>query len=336
MASHVTADEIAKARQVHLIDYLEAKGIPIKPEGHKGAFYRHLDHDSLVFKNNMYYWNSRQEKGVGAISFAMVYYDMSFPEAVTDVNNGFYIENARKRREQREHEKSNEPFKYPFYLEANDRDAIKNYLEKERKIDGRLVDWLIKKDLIVQDKKKNVVFKWRENGGKGEIVGADRQGTVKMDNKRGSFKQILANGKEYSGFTIDIGKPNKIVAFESPIDMISYWSIKHKELMDARLVSMSGLKPKTIMQSHLNATKEGYKIEKWVLAVDNDNGGLSFIEEMKRSFNEDVLEVDIPEEKDWNDQLKKQNSSPLNEKEMEKGSFRSSKDTRHDVIGMER
>jgi len=41
-----------------------------------------------------------------------------------------------------------------------------------------LVDWLIKKDLIVQDKKKNVVFKWRENGGKGEIVGADRQGTI--------------------------------------------------------------------------------------------------------------------------------------------------------------
>lgn len=57
---------------------------------------------------------------------------------------------------------------------------------------------------------------------------------------------------------------------------------------------------------------------------------------MKRSFNEDVLEVDFPEEKDWNDQLKKQNMSPLNEKEREKGSFQSSKDTRHDVIGMER
>src|SRR5690349_245199 len=108
MAHHVTSDEIAKARQVHLIDYLEAKGIPIKP---KGAFYRHLENDSLVFKDNMYYWNSRQEKGVGAISFAMVYYDISFPEAVTDVNNGHYIENTRKQREQREHEKSNEPFK---------------------------------------------------------------------------------------------------------------------------------------------------------------------------------------------------------------------------------
>jgi hypothetical protein len=55
---------------------------------------------------------------------------------------------------------------------------------------------------------------------------------------------------------------------------------------------------------------------------------------MKRSFNEDVLEFDIPEEKDWDDQLKKQNSSPFNEKEMEKGFFQSSKDTHHDVIGM--
>jgi hypothetical protein len=43
--------------------------------------------------------------------------------------------------------------------------------------------------------------------------------------------------------------------------------------MDALLVSMSGFKPKTIMKSHINATKEGYKIEKWVLAVDIDKGG---------------------------------------------------------------
>jgi hypothetical protein len=328
MTGHVTADEISKAREIHLIDYLEAKGEPIKAEGNRGAFYRHLDHDSLVFKDNMYYWNSRQEKGVGAISFAMMYYDMSFPEAVADVNGGEYKEKASELREQRERQKTVEPFKYPHYLEVNDYSSVKNYLIGERKVDNRLVDWLIKRDLLVQDKKKNAVFKWRENGGKGEVVGADRQGTVKMDNKRGTFKQIMANGKENSGFTVDIGKPNKIIAFESPIDMLSYWSIKQKDLMDARLVSMNGVKPKTIMQSHIDATKEGYKIEKWVLAVDNDKGGLTFIEEMKQLVNEDMLEVDIPKEKDWNDELKKQKSQLHYEKE--------TSPLRHALTGIER
>ncbi|MGM0924639.1 MAG: toprim domain-containing protein [Bacillota bacterium] len=314
MANRVTADEISKAREIHLIDYLEAKGEPIKPEGSRGSFYRHQEHDSLVFKDNMYYWNSRQEKGVGAISFAMMYYDLSFPEAVTDVNGGNYKENARELREQNEQQKENEPFKYPHFLEVKDDKSVKDYLISQRKIDPRIVDWLLKKDLLVQDKKKNAVFKWREQGGKGKVVGADRQGTVQMDNKRGTFKQIMPNGKEHSGFTIDVGSPNKIIAFESPIDMLSYWSIKQREVMDARLVSMNGLKPKTIATAHIEAAQEGYKIDKWVLAVDNDKGGLEFIETMKTLVNEDRLESDIPELKDWNDQLKKQEAEKIQDK----------------------
>ncbi|MFS0604948.1 DUF3991 and TOPRIM domain-containing protein [Peribacillus frigoritolerans] len=305
MKERVTADEISKAREIHLIDYLEAKGEPII---NQGKFYRHQEHDSLVFKDNMYYWNSRQEKGAGAISFAMSYYNLSFPQAVNDVNGVEYKENAREVREQKEQKKANEPFVYPTFLEVKDQTAIKKYLVSERKIDPRVVDWLFKKDLLVQDKKNNAVFKWRDKGGKGDVVGADRQGTTRMENKKGTFKQIMPNGKEHSGFTIDVGNPNKIIAFESPIDLLSYWSIRQQEVKDARMVSMNGVKPKTIAQAHLEAAQEGYRIEKWVLAVDNDQGGLNFIEKMKTLVNEDILEVDIPDIKDsdWNDQLKKQ------------------------------
>lgn len=140
-----------------------------------------------------------------------------FQEAVRDVNLGDYPTFTSSKEEE---PKQNGPFRYPGHLEVQDKQAIKKYLVQERKIDSRLVNWLIGQDLIAQDKKKNVVFKWREQGGTGDIVGAERQGTVKMENKRGSFKQILPNGKPHTGFTVDVGKPTSIYYFESPIDLL--------------------------------------------------------------------------------------------------------------------
>ncbi|RDY66417.1 hypothetical protein DXT76_20965, partial [Halobacillus trueperi] len=83
MAKHVSADQVEVARNVDLIDYLERKGEPLKREG---RYYRHQVHDSLVIKDQMYAWNSKDEKGAGVINFAKMFYGMSFPEAVMDLN----------------------------------------------------------------------------------------------------------------------------------------------------------------------------------------------------------------------------------------------------------
>lgn len=212
----VTEGEIMKAKEVDLLSYLEAKGERFKKEGN---YYRHVDHDSLVIRGNMYAWNSRGEKGYGAINFAQMFYNMSFVEAVQDLNADNYqtIDHTKE-----DYVRDKQPFRYPSQYEVNDKSDIRNYLTNERKIDPRLVNWLIQKELIAQDRKKNVVFKWREKGGQGKVVGAERQGTIKTDNKRGSFKQILKNGKEHSGFTVDVGRPDTIYFFESPIDLLSY------------------------------------------------------------------------------------------------------------------
>jgi hypothetical protein len=228
-----------KARDIDLLSYLEAKGETFVKEG---KYYRHTEHDSLFIKGNMYAWNSRNEKGYGAISFAQMYYGMSFPQAVLDINKGDYKELAQSH-EQSSVSTSKEPFRYPKELEVKDQSKIKDYLIKERKIDSRLVDWLLQKDLIAQDKRNNVVFKWREHGGKGKVIGADRQGTASIKNKRGSFKQVLPNDNPHTGFSIDVGRPNKIHFFESPIDLLSYWSIQEKGLQNTRLISMNGLYP---------------------------------------------------------------------------------------------
>ncbi|MFD0769003.1 DUF3991 and toprim domain-containing protein [Bacillus sp. CGMCC 1.60114] len=249
----------------------------------------------------VYAWNSRGEKGYGAISFARMYYGMSFQEAVRDVNQGNHPTFTPS---QEEEPKQNEPFCYPEHLEVQDKQAVKQYLIGERKIDSRLVNWLIQQDLIAQDKKKNVVFKWRENGGTGNIVGAERQGTVKMDNRRGSFKQILPNGKPHTGFTVDVGKPTSIYYFESPIDLLSYWSLQQNRLQNARLVSMNGLKIKTVLRSFKEAKDEGLSVNRIVLAVDNDKAGREFTEKMGALTITPRVQMHLPQEKDWNDVLK--------------------------------
>ncbi|MCM3773785.1 DUF3991 and toprim domain-containing protein [Priestia aryabhattai] len=299
---HVKEEEVMKARDVDLLSYLEAKGESFVKEG---KYYRHTEHDSLLIKGNMYAWNSRNETGYGAISFAQMYYGMSFPQAVLDINKGDYKEVSLSH-EQPSVSTSKEPFRYPKELEVKDQSKVKDYLIKERKIDPRLVNWLLQKDLIAQDKRNNVVFKWREHGGKGKVIGADRQGTASMNNKRGSFKQVLPNDNPHTGFSIDVGRPNKIHFFESSIDVLSYWSIKENQLQNTRLISMNGLKPKTVAQSYIEARREGLSIKEMVLAVDNDQGGKEFIDKMNQIVNADLVKADIPKgAKDWNEQLKK-------------------------------
>jgi hypothetical protein len=189
---------------------------------------------------------------------------------------------------------------------VKNQDKLKHYLVQERKIDPRLVQWLLQKELIAQDKRNNVVFKWREQGGKGEMVGADRQGTIKMDQGRGSFKQVLPDAKKDTGFTVDVGKPSKLYVFESPVDLLSYWSLQKEKLQDARLVSMNGLKSRTVLQSFIDARKEGCHIQKVVLSVDNDEAGKKFIQKMHLLLKEDMIHSNLPSRgKDWNEELKK-------------------------------
>ncbi|WP_180896646.1 DUF3991 and TOPRIM domain-containing protein [Priestia megaterium] len=297
---YVRKEESMKARDVDLLSYLEAKGETFVKEG---QYYRHTEHDSLLIKGNMYAWNSRNETGYGAISFAQMYYGMSFPQAVLDINKGNYKELSH---EQSSVSVSNEPFRYPKELEVQDQTKAKEYLIKERHIDPRLVHWLFQKDLIAQDTRNNVVFKWREQGGKGKVIGADRQGTVPMKNKRGSFKQVLPNDNPHTGFSVDVGKPTSIHFFESPIDLLSYWSIQEKQLQNTRLISMNGLKPKTVAQSYLTARREDLPIKELILAVDHDQGGKEFITKMNQIVNADLIKGKLPSTgKDWNDELKK-------------------------------
>lgn len=306
MGDRVSREEIERASAVHILDYLNSKGEGLIKQG---KYYRHTEHDSLIInENGKWFWNSRGEGGHGAISFARTFYNMSFQDAVRDVNSQSISRSYTKDLNKSE----SKEFIYPKHYESSTQQNVKQYLVNVRMIDKRIVDSLIKNDYLAEDKLKNCVFKWKDSEGK--IVGADRQGTVPINNNRGYFKQVVANSKEDGGFRVDVGNPNKIALFESPIDAISYYELYRPT--NIRLQSMSGLKDRTASTAIKDLLRDckakNIKFEKVILAVDNDKAGKEFTERWEKLLS--PIETHVPKFKDWNMDLQKMKS---NEKKKE-------------------
>ncbi|GAA0463075.1 toprim domain-containing protein [Alkalibacillus silvisoli] len=302
MVNRVRTEQVERAKRVDLLDYLEAKGETFEKEG---RYYRHTEHDSLIIRDQMYAWNSRGEKGAGVINFAQMYYGMSFPEAVEDIANGSFKEKERPPSAKI----PSEPYRYPSHYEVSDTTRMHQYLTQDRKIHPKVVNWLERRDYVAQDKRGNVVYKWKQQG---EVVGADRQGTQPMARTGDWFKGIDKNSSGNAGFSFDIGKPGTLYVFESAVDALSYWSEKKEDIQNARMLSMSGLKRHTVSAEMNRMNREGYPPKQVVIAVDNDPSGRDFAYGLKdvlqNYVNQDgerVGNVDLPKEKDWNEQLKK-------------------------------
>lgn len=299
MGGRVNQNEIDAAASIHAYDYLTAKGELLEKQG--GNYYKHKEYDSLVIhESGKWYWNSKGKGGFGAISLASEFYGLKFPDAVREINE-LAIEPTKERSEIF----VKEEFRYPSENEVKGIENATRYLVEERNLDPKIVQALAKKGLIAEDKMRNIIFKWTNR--EGEIDGADRQGTVPMDNVRGTFKGIMANSKEDGGFALDIGTPTKIAFFESPIDMLSYFDLKRPE--NIRLKSMSGLKDQVVMSSVRELVREcneqGTQVEQIIFSVDNDPAGREYAKKWEHIIGENVLAFDFSESKDWNEDLKK-------------------------------
>ncbi len=133
----------------------------------------------------------------------------------------------------------------------------------------------------------------------------------KLHGERGRLKHVWGNG--YYGLTVRVGyppkiaeatseKPIKIIVFEAPIDLMSYYELKKKRLemryyfvrMDLKRAQYLRLLP---MKSAVTVKEEEKptvlkKLEKskltteklqLVLAVDNDEAGKKFIQQFSNS-----------------------------------------------------
>lgn len=265
---------IDQANHVSIVAIAEANGIALVHQSN--GYWRGVEHDSLVIndKKNLFRWNSR-DVGGGALDFVQHYLGISsFREAVA------YLSHADLEKADTITRKVREPFQYGFKNSPDFSQAAK-YLTTVRKLDPQIVDLLHRKGFIQQDEHGNAIFVWSK---KDKIVGATVQGT-KIDHehlgKRGTFKQIAKNSQENFGFNFSLGKPERLLMFEAPIDALSYWSL-HRGLNHVTLMSMDGLKPNTVKQGLIYfCEKTGHAPSEIAFGVDNDASGHVFYDQMR-------------------------------------------------------
>lgn len=328
--------EIARSRDI--LDIANELNMELVRDGKD---YRWKEHDSLVISpdKNKWNWFSRHQGG-DVIALVETIREINFNQAIDYLNDGTFKEFTAVEREK-------EPFRYHLQPYEQDFVEARNYLKVNRGLSDETIDFFLEKGVLAQANamlnnsvEPVVVFKTLSSSG--EITGATLQGIEENRAKwpaRGYAKNIIRNSDGMDGLHVDIGKPNRLIFTESPIDLMSYYEINKDTLQDVRLVSMDGLKEATIgrhlaqLQSELSGRPlhwtpeqlaeglqtaidsryfaDGKHADIITLAVDNDTAGRTFIEELEARGA--AVTVDLPELKpgqdktDWNDALKNQN-----------------------------
>ena len=327
--------EIARSRDI--LDVANELNMELVRDGKD---YRWKEHDSLVISpdKNKWNWFSRHQGG-DVIALVETIREINFNQAIDYLNDGTFKEFTAVEREK-------EPFRYQIQPYEQDFVEARNYLKVNRGLSDETIDFFLEKGVLAQANamlnnsvEPVVVFKTLSSSG--EITGATLQGIEENWDKwpgRGYAKNIIRNSDGMDGLHVDIGKPNRLIFTESPIDLMSYYEINKDTLQDVRLISMDGLKEATIgrhlaqLQSELSGRPlhwtpeqlaeglqtaidsryfaDGKHADIITLAVDNDTAGRTFIEELETKGA--AVTVDLPElrsgqdKADWNDTLQYQ------------------------------
>ena len=279
---------VRAARQADLAAYLLSVGVPLERSGNR---YRHKAHDSLVIKGNMYYWNSRNDKG-NSLDYLVRHMGLDFLSAVSALV-GFVPVGAPE-----------PPADKPKRRGASDNfHRVFAYLHKTRGISYYILQLLVDRKLLAQEAEtNNAIFYMRDE--KGETVGAELEGT--LSDRR--FKGVQAGSKYGYGFNVMLRGDEVfyILFFESAVDLLSFAEIKTrmgKELNGILLVSMCGLKPNVV--KHMAAAFGGQPM----LCPDNDRAADDFVALMPREvmsrgkLSRVLVYRPMAIHKDWNAQL---------------------------------
>jgi len=171
--------------------------------------------------------------------------------------------------------------------------AIPRYLTSQRGIDAETVKDPRFASVVRVDANKNAVFPH-----------FDSQGLCGFELKNESFTGFARGGRKGLWHSSNIARATKIVICESAIDALSHAQLRDDP--DAAYVSIGGSmndqQPELIRRMFKSAAERDVKI---ILAMDNDDGGRKFVEQMRGIANETVvlIAVDMPKAKDWNAEL---------------------------------
>lgn len=298
---------------------------------------------------NLWKWFSRNTGG-DSISLVETIKEVDFNQSVDFLNDGNFKEFQMVERPQEDFKYYLEKYEQPLsagrdYLRSQrglSDETIDYFLEQGILAQANAkLDYFAEGTAGVTTNAIEPVIVFKSLSSSGEVVGASLQGIQENWEKwpkHGYAKVIMKNSDPMTGIHVDIGSPKRLIFTESPIDLMSYYELHKDSLQDVRLVSMDGLKESTIGR-HLSQIKaemsgkaliwtpeqladglqvaidhhffeDGKNSDLITLALDNDNAGRTFIQELEAKgavINSDLPELKPGQDKtDWNDVLKNQ------------------------------
>ncbi len=316
MKKHSTEDEIQRARDTSLVDYIRYnEGWTVQ---RVGDFYTTKEHDSLRILNDekTFFWNSREINGHNVIDWLQKTQNLSFSERIALILG----ENLSTPPPTNTAPKLKEPPKIlQLPVSAGNNNKAYTYLHNVRKLDGVILEYIFGNKLAYQDIYDNVVF-----------LGYDENGAVKfaetrttLPNPSAKSKNITGSDKKFS-FHLDCRGSDTLYVFEAPIDLLSHCTLylwKYGSWENANRLSLSGAGSKIALDSYLERNTH---IKKIVFALDNDDVGTRYAEKYFKYYSAlgyECLAVlpPVPNCKDWNEYLQQLDTADIQtfeEKEM--------------------
>lgn len=288
---YFTDEQKERANSVDLVDFLHRQGEKLLPSGRDKRLAS--DH-SITIRGNRWY-DHACEKGGCSIDFVKMFYDKSFPDAVSMLLDGEQGQAYRPSKVQ----EPELPKLFVLPEAHSDMRRVYGYLTKTRCIDRSVVSFFARAKMIYEDAQyHNAVF-----------VGFDKDGVARHAHKRGTCTQGDAFKGNVEGCDPrysfhHIGKSDTIYVFEAPIDLLSFVCIYQKDWQSHSYAALCGVSEQVILQQ----LSDYPHIQCIGLCLDNDSAGIKAREQITKNLSgrgyQTVFSL-FSRQKDWNEDLQK-------------------------------
>jgi hypothetical protein len=327
-----------EAKNMNILDVANSLGMNMLKSSRNEYYWDEHDSFKINTSKNMFRWYSK-DIGGDVIQMVQTLRGVSFREAINYLDTG-HFEEAKVQ------EVTREPFKYLLEKYETDFDNGRRYLKEVRGLSENTIDFFLKEKVLAlvnrkyQDEYSEQVLVFKYFDDNKSIIGGTLQGIVPNKARyegKGYLKQIIYNSDGTAGVNVTVGeKADRLIFFEAPIDMMSYYELNKHNLNNVKLISMDGLKESTVaryLTEHIitdEARKKtldfsnavGYmnfiikdtdyfdhnkNTDVITLAVDNDSAGRNFIEKLEKiglKFQTELpSQLKNKEKTDWNEVL---------------------------------
>ena len=342
MSKFVSADIIKKINDIQIIDYINRVGIEVKQVSPNNSDYFKIPHNGGTYitpSKNVWNCFAMKTGSKSVIQFVQFIDNIPWKEAVDKIIDLYNLQENKKDHKMSfniEKEKISEitpkkadvvnekkEFIHPEKAENNKR--VFAYLHQTRGIDNEVIQRAYNEHKIYQQAKTgNIIFKVMDYDS--NFVGASWNTTSNKEEHRGMKGFTVGSKRDYP-FEFK-GTNNRLYIFESPIDMMSYMTIKKNNnnyinIKDSTFIATWGINSNEMILKYL---ENNPNIKHITIGFDNDKDGYKLIngdkipcnhgqeaakslkEELEKFDKKYIVDIEKPILKDFNDDLIKKNN----------------------------